>query len=75
MKSHFYSGSFSSIDDHQLDEMNTVASSQHPGTGMRMLQGNLRASGHCIQRDIQRDSNFTSANRSHWCGTKMATNC
>ena len=41
----------SSIDDHQLDEMNTVASSQHPGIGMRMLQGNLTASGHCIQHE------------------------
>lgn len=31
--------------------MITAASSQHPGIGIRMLQGHLRASGHRIQRE------------------------
>ena len=51
-----YSGTYSSIDDNQLDQMITMASNEHPGIGIRMLQGFLKSRGHRVQRERLRHS-------------------
>ncbi|CAH3188561.1 unnamed protein product, partial [Porites lobata] len=45
------SGMFSDIEDNQLDELVQIASSQHPGMGIRMLKGYLQSKGFRIQRE------------------------
>lgn len=39
------------MDDSQLDEIIVQASNEHPGIGIRMLQGYLTSSGHRVQRE------------------------
>ncbi|KAJ7352785.1 hypothetical protein OS493_033846 [Desmophyllum pertusum] len=45
------SGTYSSIEDSQLDEIITCASNEHPGIGIRMLQGYLKGNGYRVQRE------------------------
>lgn len=47
----FFSGTYSSIEDSQLDEIITCASNEHPGIGIRMLQGYLKGNGYRVQRE------------------------
>ena len=44
-------GTYSSIDDDQLDAITVCASSEHPGIDIRMLQGYLPCNGYHEQRE------------------------
>lgn len=44
-------GTYSTIDDNQLDELTRQACDEHPGIGIRILKGFLLSKGFRVQRE------------------------
>ena len=47
----FFSGSYSTIEDYQLDSLIQQAQDQNPHIGIRLAKGFLRSKGHRVQRE------------------------
>ena len=44
-------GTYSTMDDDELDELTIQVSNEHPGIGIRMLKGYLQSKGIRVQRE------------------------
>ena len=51
-----FKGTFSDINDNQLDELVRQVSNDHPNFGIRMIKGYLQSKGWRVQRDRIRSS-------------------
>ena len=52
----FFSGTYSTIEDNQLDSLIRQAQEQNPNIGLRLAKGFLRSKGHRVQRERIRAS-------------------
>ena len=52
----YFTGTYSTIGDQELDSLVKTVQQQHPGVGLRMLKGHLKSMGYRIQRERVRKS-------------------